>query len=266
MSKIKRAMVNIDLQGDFHDDIIGATLPVPGSGEDAKKLVKFIEKVNPDTIFSSMDSHYDLDISHPAWWLKADGSHVSPFTLITSDAIKNGEFNAVIDPTASLKYVEELEATKEFLHFIWPEHCIMGSAGHNLHPVYAAALRDWSLKNKKWVNFINKGVNPFTEHFGIFRANVPMASDASTQVNQGVFVTLNNHDEIFLAVQARTHCDANSLRQLLQIAPYLAPKVIVLEDCMSDVGGLPNDFYESVDKIYADAYAMGVRKARSTDF
>jgi nicotinamidase-related amidase len=262
---VKRALISIDIQNDFHD-ITGASLPVTGASIDSVKIAEIVEKLNPTTIFASMDSHYRLDISHPAWWVRADGSNVSPFTLITSDSIKNGEYNAVMDPTGSLKYVEELEKNGEFVHFIWPEHCIIGTGGHNLFPVFADALDKWSIRNKKWVSFINKGVNPFTEHFGIFRANVPIANDPSSQINQGVFVTLNDHDEILITGEARTHCVANSLRQMLQIAPNLAPKIIVLEDCMSDVGGLPSDFYAAVDKIYADAYAMGVKKARSTDF
>jgi len=120
-------------------------------------------------------------------------------------------------------------------------------------------------KNLRWVNFITKGVNPFTEHFGIFRANVPVSDDSATDINQNVFNVLNNHDEIYLAGQARTHCVANSLKQLLQIAPNLASKIVVLEDCMSNVAGLPTDFYDMVDGIYTNAIAQGVRYAKSTD-
>jgi nicotinamidase-related amidase len=127
------------------------------------------------------------------------------------------------------------------------------------------AIKEWMAGKLKWVNFINKGTHPMTEHFGIFRANVPVASDPSTQVNQGIFATLNNHDVIYLVGQARSHCVANSLRQMLDIAPQLAPKVVVLEDCMSDVAGLPSDFYTMVDGIYADAKAKGVNIQKSTD-
>lgn len=263
MNNQKTALLVIDGQNDFHD-IPGAALAVPGSSEDTRRIAELIKKINPTTIFASLDSHYSLDISHPAWWEKANGSPIDIFTPITSDDVKNGKFVARIDPARSLKYVEALEANGEFSHFIWPEHCLIGTEGQALHPVFFAALREWMNKNLKWVNFINKGVNPYTEHFGIFRANVPLNEDPSTQVNQGVFATLNAHDIVYLAGQARTHCVANSLRQMIQIAPQLATKIVVLEDCMSDVAGLPPDFYAYVDGIYADAVKAGVTILKST--
>ena len=259
---MKSVLLVIDGQNDFHD-IPSATLPVTGAVKDTERIAKFIERVNPDTIFASLDSHYSLDISHPAWWENADGSPVGPFTLITANDIKNGKYVPRIDPARSLKYVEALEANGEFSHFIWPEHCLIGTEGQALHPVFFAAIRAWMNKNLKWVNFINKGVNPYTEHFGIFRANVPLNEDPATQVNQGVFQVLNAHDVVYLAGQARTHCVANSLRQMLQIAPQLSSKIVVLEDCMSNVPGLPQDFYNFVDGMYADAVSKGVTVLKS---
>jgi len=259
---MKSALIVIDAQNDFHD-IASATLPVPGSVKDTERIAEFVRRVNPHTIFASLDSHYSLDISHPAWWNKADGSPVDIFTLITANDIKNGKYVPRIDPSRSLKYVEALEANGEFSHFIWPEHCLMGTPGQSLHPIFFSAIREWMNKNLRWVNFINKGVNPYTEHFGIFRANVPLNEDPSTQINQGVFQTLNAHDVVYLAGQARTHCVANSLRQMLQISPQLAPKIVVLEDCMSNVQGLPQDFYNFVDTLYDNAYKAGVQHMAS---
>lgn len=265
MSKNKSALLVIDAQNDFHD-IPGAALPVGGAVEDTKRIATFIEKVDPSTIFSSLDSHYSLDISHRAWWEKPNGDLVDAFTMIFADDIKNGKYTARIDPARSLKYVEALEANGEFNHFIWPDHCLIGTEGQALHPIYFEAIKKWQNKNLRWVNFINKGTNPYTEHFGIFRANVPLSEDPSTQVNQGIFHTLNSHDVVYLAGQAKTHCVANSLRQMLQIAPQLASKLIVLEDCMSPVQGLPSDFYDFVDGMYKDAASKGVKIQKSTDF
>lgn len=259
---MKSVLLVIDGQNDFHD-ITGAALPVPGSVEDTKRIATFVERINPTTIFASLDSHYPLDISHPAWWENADGSLVGPFTLIRADDIKNGKYVARIDPARSLKYVEALEANGEFSHFIWPPHCLIGTEGQALHPIFYDSISKWMSKNLKWVNFINKGINPYTEHFGIFRANVPLNEDPATQVNQGIFQALNAHDVVYLAGQAKTHCVVNSLKQMLQIAPQLASKIVVLEDCMSNVAGLPADFYVFVDSLYADAVSKGVTVLKS---
>lgn len=259
-----RALISIDLQIDFMD-LTGSSLPVTGAVKDVERISSLVDKDAFQQIFSSLDTHYNMDISHPKWWIDSKGDSVSPFTLIKADDIKNGKYNAIIDPFASLKYVEDLEANGEFLHFIWPEHCIKGSVGQTLHPTYFAALNEWMHRNKKWVSFIDKGVNPFTEHFGIFRANVPVTTDSTTQPNQSIFTVLRKADEIVIVGEARTHCVANSLKQMLQIAPDLATKIFVVEDCMSNVGGLPDDFYASVDKIYSDAVTQGVKIIKSSD-
>jgi nicotinamidase-related amidase len=222
--------------------------------------------MNPASIFASLDTHYPLDISHPAWWKDSNGNNVDPFTLILADDIKNGKYVPVKDPKRSLEYVENLENNGEFNHFIWPLHCIIGSEGHSLHPTMLAAFNDWMSRNLRWTNYIEKGKNPYTEHFGIFRANVPLSDDPNTQVNQRIFQALAQHDEVFLAGQAKSHCVVNSLKQILEIAPNLASNLIVLDDCMSNVGGLPDQFYDMVDGIYADAKSKGVRFQKSTDF
>lgn len=264
MKQNNTALLVIDAQVDFHD-VPGAALPVTGAVKDTERLVDFITKTNPGTIFSSLDTHSTLDISHPTWFRDANGDFVKPFTQILADDVQNGKYTARKDPARTLSYLLNLEANGEFKHLIWPEHCIQGSEGHALHPLFLKAVGDWQAKNLRWVNFITKGVNPYTEHFGIFRANVPLQEDPSTQVNQGVFQALNNHDTIYLAGQARSHCVANSLKQLLEIAPQLSSKLVVLSDCMSDVPGLPSDFYQYVETIYKDAEGKGVRIQKSTD-
>lgn len=264
MKKNNSVLIAIDLQKDFMD-LSGSSLPVTGAVKDTERLCEFIRKAGLSAIFTSLDSHHTLDISHRAWWKQSNGSFVDPFTLILADDIKNGKYVARIDPKRSLEYVEALERNGEFNHFIWPDHCLIGSEGHMLLPEYMETLRDFEMKNLAWINFIKKGENPFTEHFGIFRANVPMSEDSNTQEDQGMFKTLNDFDTIYLAGQARSHCVANSLRQLLQISPNLANKVVIIEDCMSDVGGLPTDFYTMVDGIYNDAISKGVRTMKSTD-
>lgn len=260
----KSVLLVIDGQIDFHD-VPGAALPVAGAVKDTERIANFIRKANPSTIFASLDSHYSLDISHSSWWSNADGSPIGIFTPVLADDIKNGKYVPRIDPVRSLKYVESLEANGEFKHFIWPDHCLIGSEGQALHPVFMSALKEWMGKNLRWVNFINKGVNPHTEHFGIFRANVPLPEDPATGVNQGIFQVLNQHDDVYLVGQARSHCVVNSLKQMLQIAPQLASKLIVFEDCMSNVPGLPQDFYDYVDGIYTDAQKSGVRIEKSTN-
>lgn len=259
-------LLAIDCQIDFHD-VVGAALPVDGAVKDTERIAAFIKNVNPTAIVASLDTHYTMDIAHPQWWTNANGSLVDPFTSISHADIQNGKYTARFDPTSSHAYVKALEDNGEFTHMIWPLHCLQGSEGHALHPTFLQAIQEWETKNiGSWTTFVTKGVNPMTEMFGIFRANVPLPSDPSTNVNQRLFNKLNTSDQVFLVGQARSHCVANSLKQLVELAPQLASKVIVLEDCMSNVPLLPDAFYDQVDALYATAKTAGVKFAKSTDF
>ncbi|HWU41949.1 MAG TPA: hypothetical protein VN132_00885, partial [Bdellovibrio sp.] len=108
---------------------------------------------------------------------------------------------------------------------------------------------------------VTKGTYPLTEHFGIFRANVPVADRPETQLNRDLIDTLGKYDQVFLAGEAKSHCVANSLKQAMEEAPDLACKFIILEDCMSNVTGLGH----LGDPIYAKAKSMGIRFAKSAD-
>lgn len=258
-------LIVIDCQNDFHDHVVGASLPVDGATKDTERLSSLIPRLNPSYIVASLDTHYVLDISHPSWWADSLGNHPAPFTFITPDDVRNGKWTPRVDPTASLAYLDALKANGEFPHIIWPEHCIQGTTGHALHAMFLSALTDWSVKNLTWPKFVTKGVNPGTEHFGIFRANVPDPRDASSNINQALFTKLNTLDELYLAGEARSHCVINSIKQMLDIAPNLASKLVIIEDCMSNVGGLGDDFYNYVDGMFNDAKSKGVRFVKSSD-
>lgn len=264
---IKRKLFLIDYQNDFMD-ATGAALPVPGARADAKRLADFIVKFAKqfDSLYLTQDSHHINDISHPSWWKTKDGKFISPFTTILPEDIANGTYVPQFNPRMSIDYVNALSAQGEFPHFIWPEHCIVGSWGHGFQEDISKATAEFERQTGRWVNIITKGSNPFTEHFGAFRANIPQANDSSTQLNQTFLQQLNDADEFYFTGEARSHCVATSLRQLCDEVPDLLPKMIILTDGMSDVPGLSQEFYDRVDAIYARAKSMGARFAKTTDF
>lgn len=264
MSRNNILFLVIDNQMDFMDYDHSA-LRVPGANEDTKRICSLINKVNPKTILATQDSHYPFCISHCSWWTNADGTPVTqPFQFVTSADVKNGKFVARYDPIGSLAYLEALEAQGEFTHFLWPDHCIMGTPGHAFQPDFSEALKQWSVRNMAWPLLQMKGQDPRTESFGVFRANIPNANPA-TQVNQGLIQQIASHDQVMLMGQAYTHCDLNSLKQLLEIEPSLANKVTLVTDCMSPVLGLPDDFYQMVEDQYKKFFAQGVKTIKSTD-
>lgn len=256
----------IDGQVDFMD-LKDSALPVPGATADMDRVIKFIENNSKHlgAISSTLDSHRSIDISHPSFWSDKDGNPVAPFTQITYKDLQEGKFTANFDPKWAFEYVKKLEDQGEFPHFIWPYHCLIGSAGAALYAPLSKALNKWELENGRIVKYVTKGDNPYTEHFGAFRANIEIAKDPKTQFNQSLVKLLMEHDDVYFAGEAKSHCVVNTLRQAVTEVPALASKIVLLEDCMSDVTGLPAAFYKHVESIYNDAKAKGVRTAKSTD-
>lgn len=259
------ALLAIDFQNDFV--LPTGALSVKGAVDDAKRVAKFLAQNGDklDTLIFTLDSHRTIDISHPCWWLKPDGTHIDPLTPISYQQLLDGVYTPAFAPGWSLQYVKKLEDEGEFGHFIWPYHCLIGSEGHAIVKEIHNEINLWESKYRKPVTFVTKGDNPYTEHFGAFRANVEMAEDPKTQINQALLKTLITHNNVFLVGEARSHCVVNSLKQAIKEAPQLASKIVVLEDTMSDVPGLPAAFYDSVNNIYEEAKQKGVRFAKSTD-
>jgi nicotinamidase/pyrazinamidase len=262
----KNALLIIDPQNDFCNpgDAQGngkGSLYVGGAEQDMKRLAAWIQqyKESIDFIGITIDSHQPNDISHPNFWMDKDGNFPAPFTLISYKEVEEGRWAARFDPKRALNYLKELEAQGEYPHVIWPVHCLIGSVGASIYQPLMDAIVDWTVKGK-FYQTVAKGTFPFTEHFGAFRAQVPDAERPETQLNQGLIKTLETYQNIYLAGEAKSHCVANSLKQVMDESPELASKFIVIEDAMSNVTG----FETLADPIYLRAKQLGVRFTKTT--
>ncbi len=254
------ALLIIDPQNDFcnpGDNKAKArgSLYVDGADKDMERLAEWIKKNKEsiDFIGITIDSHQPNDISHPNFWMDKDGSFPPAFTSITSKDVEEGKWSPRFNPKKCLKYLKELENQNEYPHVIWPVHCIIGSEGAAIYQPLMEALIEWTVRGK-FYQTVAKGTFPFTEHFGAFRAQIPEAERPETQLNQNLLKTLETYQNIYLAGEAKSHCVANSLKQVLK-APSLACKFIILEDAMSNVTG----FETLADPIYERAKEMDVR-------
>lgn len=270
---MKKAIFIIDPQNDFCvtpqvATSLGlpnhGTLSVDGAWEDMKRLADFIKSPNVDNIYVTQDTHHVIDISHPSYWMDGQRNRPAPFTLITSKDVENGTWIPVYYMKQTLDYLKALENQGEYPHLIWPEHCINGSWGAAIVDPLMDAIKTFCRENGKVHTVIQKGEIPFTEHFGALRANIPDPKYPTTGINTTLINSLMSHDVVYLAGEARSHCVANTLKQVMQEAPALLPKITVLYDCMSDVfnNGQPWDFAE---KIYEDAKNSNVKFIKSTE-
>ena len=261
----------IDPQNDFCDLSQGdhpvPALPVSGADQDMKRLSAFIDRVGNHLqgIHVTLDSHNPIDIAHPTWWTNHQGQAPAPFTVITSKDIAAGHWRSrnPLLQERSRQYVEQLEAAQRYALVVWPEHCLIGHWGHNIHAAVAQSLDAWARKKLEVVDYVTKGTNPFTEHYSAVQAEVPDPSDPDTLLNNRLIRTLSDADEVIIAGEALSHCVANTVRDIANnIGEDNIRKLVLLTDCCNSVGG----FEQLGVKFVAEMQARGMKTARSTEY
>lgn len=271
-NNLKIHLLVIDPQNDFMDQAHSA-LPVAGANDDMKRLATFISQYGKKfaDIHVTLDSHQVVDIAHPVWWINSKGQTPAPYTLITADDIEAGIWTPR-DPAVrqrSLEYARSLEKTGKFLLFIWPPHCLIGTWGHSVQEDLMKSLLDWQATQYAMVDFVTKGTNPYTEHYGGLLAEVPDPQDPSTQLNTHLLQTLQEADIILIAGEALSHCVKETLNQIADnIGPEHVKKIKILTDCTSPVPAVHGgpDFPAIAAQWLKDMQKKGVQLTTTTSF
>jgi nicotinamidase/pyrazinamidase len=212
-----------------------------------------------------------LHIAHPIFWQDGNGNHPAPFTMITEADVLKGTWRA-FNPAFQKRqtdYVKALTAGGRYPLVIWPPHCIIGSNGTSIFPEFNAALDRWALKNFGLIDFVTKGSNPFTEHYGVVKADVEDAGDPSTQINTTLVKRLEEADIILVAGEALSHCVANSVRDIAtEFGDAQIKKFVLLEDATSPVGNPPGTtiFSDMADNFVKEMVGKGMKVAKTTTF
>ncbi|UFX42152.1 hypothetical protein HAP47_0023110 [Bradyrhizobium sp. 41S5] len=269
---VKADLVIIDPQNDFMDQK-GAALPVTGAVADMTRVAGVVKRIGRrlNDIHVTLDSHRVIDVAHPAFWRGQDGKHPAPFTMITLADIKTGMWEPRNQAYRQrmLDYTAALDAAGKFILMIWPEHCIIGSWGHNVVDVLRDELAAWERDNFATIDFVTKGTNTFTEHYGALMAEVPDPADPSTQLNGGFLSVLQDADVIGIAGEASSHCVATTIRQIVDnIGDDHLRKIHILTDCMSPVPQTPGgpDFPAIAQQFLKDMQARGLVLTTSDAF
>lgn len=272
MSKnLKIHLLVIDPQNDFCD-IPGATLPVPGANADMGRLAKLVDRVGHklDDIHVTLDSHRKIDIAHPGFWMDQKGKKPNPFTIIGASDIEAGIWTPR-NPNLrgrALAYAKTLAQNGKYLLMIWPEHCLIGTWGHNVHSTLNDALQRWSDKEFALVDYVTKGSNPYTEHYGALMAEVPDPEDPGTALNTAVLEMLAQADIIGVAGEASSHCVLTTVNQIAEnIGAEHVKKFQLITDCMSPVAPVPGaDFPVIAQEWLKDMERRGMTLTTSKDF
>jgi nicotinamidase-related amidase len=244
----------IDPQNTFC--IPGFELFVAGAVEDNQRLIRFLyrnlERIS--TVTATMDTHLAMQIFHPQFWVGRDGAHPAPNTAIARADVEAGVWRVNPAVAGALgqepgfleryarHYVTSLEQEGKYALTVWPYHAMLGGIGHAVVSALEEVIFYHAIARSAPSTFVMKGSNPLTENYSAMRPEVlegPDRADIGAQQNQRLFAELMQYDAIIVAGQAKSHCVAWTVDDLLagirSVDPALAGKVYLLEDATSPV-------------------------------
>ena len=257
-----------------------------GAVEDNLRLCQFIYRNlgSISEIIPTMDSHTAMQIFHPIFWLNDARQHPEPATMISLAEVEQGRWqvnsalaNSLTDGDRdrlekhALHYVKKLSDDGKYPLTIWPYHSMLGGIGHALVSAVEEAIFFHSIARKSPTRFELKGSNPLTENYSVLSPEVLDTADrqAIAQKNTGLIQKLLDFDRLLIAGQAKSHCVAwtvdNLLSEINSIDSTLARKIYLLEDCMSPVV-IPGvvDFEEQANTTFQKFADAGMNLVKST--
>lgn len=286
----------IDAQRDFC--LPGGALFVGGrSGrgavEDCDRLARFVYRHLGwlTEITCTLDTHHPFQIFFSSFWTDGEGRPLAPYREIRAEEVESGAVRPDSDldwlgdgdrnwlARQALHYCRELERRGKYRLYLWPPHCLAGSAGHGLAGVIEEARLFFSFARRAPVPLAVKGEHPLVEHYSALSPEVCERHDGGVLAtpDRALLERLLAADLLLVAGQASSHCVRATVEDLLAEAarrdPAAAGRIVLLEDCMSPVavpdpahpGGFLADFTGEAEAALARFAAAGAWRVRSTD-
>lgn len=254
-----------------------------GAIDDNRRLCQFIYKNLGliTTIAPTQDTHNAAQIFHPLFWIDAEGNPPAPMTMISYEDVIAGKWQinpemapyvATDDlPQFARHYTKRLTHDSKYPLTIWPYHSMLGGIGHALVSAVEEACFFHAIARHSPTRYELKGSHPLTENYSVLSPEVveDEQGNAIAAKNHAFTEMLLSHDAIVVAGQAKSHCVAWSVDDLLTEIqtrdPKLAHKVYLLEDCSSPVV-VPDvvDFTDTADAAYQRFAEAGMHRVTTT--
>lgn len=287
--KTKIILLLIDVQNTFclpDFELFVAGKSGNGAVEDNIRLCQFIYRnlANVTTIAATMDTHTAMQIFHPIFWVDEKGNHPQAgITMISYEDVKQGRWQVNQNIANNLNiswqklekyalhYVKQLTENSKYPLTIWPYHSMLGGIGHGLVSSVEEALFFHSIVRSSQTQFEIKGDNPLTENYSVLSPEVleNKQGEKIAKKNTQFLNKLLSYDKVIIAGQAKSHCVAWTIEDLLteikQKDPNLATKVYLLEDCTSPVV-IPNvvDFSAQAEEAFQGFADAGMQRVISS--
>ncbi len=257
-----------------------------GAIDDNVRLCRFIYS-NLDSITqisATMDTHLPQQVFHAIFFVDKAGQHPAPYTNIEADELRSGRwtFNPALAPGFGITpeygqqmmiyYAEQLEKQGKYALTVWPYHAMLGGIGHALVSGVEEAVYFHSMARLTQPRFEVKGDRPFTEHYSVIGPEVTRGPKGEVlgSHNDRFIDTLKQVDALLIAGQAKSHCVAWTISDLLEdiraVDASLARKVYLLEDCTSPVVVPGADFTDAAEAAFARFAEAGMHRVRSGEF
>ena len=278
-------LLAVDLQNTFCTpgfELFVAGRSGTGAVDDSGRLCSFVYRnIAAITEFVvTLDTHQAFQIFHAPFLVDADGRHPDPYTLVTEADVAEGRWSVDreaaealgVDPehgAAHLRaYVVALAAGGKYDLTVWPFHAMLGGLGHALVSAIEEAFFFHAISRRAPTRFEIKGFTPLTEHYSVLGPEVLRGSRGEQlgERNAALVEHLRSFDAVLVAGQAKSHCVAWTVADLLDDAPELGPRVYLLEDCTSPVvvpGAV--DYTDAADRAFAEFAERGAHVVRSTE-
>lgn len=265
----KIAVILVDYQHDFVDP--AGSLYIPGAREDVARFLGwfYANAHSITTVYASLDTHIPYQIFYSSWWIDpATGEHPQPFTAITSADVEQRRWLPLLKAEWSVAYLRSLQRRAKKDLMIWPYHTMEGTLGHMLVAPLSEAIAWHSAARQAQPVYIAKGRAPRTEFYGIFGAEVPDPQAPETGLNAPLIDAVMQHDRVYIAGEAKSHCVLETERQLVERfsgQPEMLRKLYILADCASSVQHPAIDFDALAVEELARMQARGVHLVSSND-
>jgi nicotinamidase-related amidase len=253
-----------------------------GAVDDTARVTAFLYRnlsAISETVVT-LDTHQAFQIFHAPFLVDREGRHPDPYTLVTVEDVANGLW--AVDPEAAellgigseqaaehlRAYVEALARSGKYDLTIWPFHAMLGGIGHALVSAVEEALFFHAIARRAQTRFELKGRETLTEHYSVLGPEVSQGARGEPLGARNIPLVehLLGFDAVLVAGQAKSHCVAWTVDDLLADAPEIAPRLYLLEDCSSPVV-VPGvvDYTDDADAAFARFAEAGAHVVRSTE-
>ena len=257
-----------------------------GAVDDNRRLCEFLYRNlgRITQIFPSLDTHHAMQVFHAIWLVDEQGNPPEPYSLISHDDVAAGRWR-VNEPVAEALGIDPGYAARHLEHYtrqlaeggkydltVWPYHAMLGGISHALVSAVEEAVFFHGVARYSNPEFQVKGENPLTEHYSMLGPEVTEGPDGDRLdgTNTGLIEKLLEFDAVVVAGQAKSHCLAWTIDDLLEDEHVrereLAERTYLLEDCTSPVvvpGAV--DYTDEADAAFKRYAEAGLHVVRSTD-